>query len=185
MKTLHIAAVFAVAFLAFAGAAQAEGTVVSGPQVDQTVPGPFHPYNVTGSEAGKKNCLYCSNGNNPVAMIFAREVTPQVARLIKKIDGATCANESCSMGSFVVFLNDKQGLEDELKNLAKENDLKKIVLSIDNPAGPKAYKVAQDADVTVVLYREHRVKSNHAFKKGQLKDKEIDSIVGEVSKITQ
>ena len=47
----------------------------SGPQVGQEVPGPFHPLNVTGDKAGQKNCLYCQNGSNPVAMIFAREVS--------------------------------------------------------------------------------------------------------------
>jgi hypothetical protein len=29
----------------------------SGPQVGQIIPGPFHPINVTGDAAGKKNCL--------------------------------------------------------------------------------------------------------------------------------
>jgi hypothetical protein len=185
MKTVRIAAVVAVAFALLAGVAWAEGTVKSGPQVDQKVPGPFDPLNVTGSKAGEKNCLFCSNGQNPVAMIFAREVTPEVTKLLKKIDGCTCKNEDCSMGSFVVFLSDKEGLENELKNLAKENDIKKLVLSIDNPAGPKAYKIAKDADVTVVLYKSRTVKANYAFKKGELTDKDIDTIVGDVSKITK
>jgi hypothetical protein len=29
----------------------------SGPQAGSFVPGPFHPLNVTGSAAGRKNCL--------------------------------------------------------------------------------------------------------------------------------
>lgn len=29
----------------------------SGPQTGTNIPGPFHPLNVTGSSAGKKNCL--------------------------------------------------------------------------------------------------------------------------------
>ena len=29
----------------------------SGPQVGKEIPGPFHPLNVTGHSAGKKNCL--------------------------------------------------------------------------------------------------------------------------------
>jgi len=36
----------------------AGGPLKSGPQAGQEVPGPFHPLNVTGSNAGKKACLY-------------------------------------------------------------------------------------------------------------------------------
>ena len=50
---------------------QAGGTLKSGPQVGKEVPGPFHPMNVTGESAGKKACLYCANGGNPVAVVFA------------------------------------------------------------------------------------------------------------------
>jgi hypothetical protein len=167
----------------FAGAVFAAEALKSGPQVNEEVPGPFHPYNVNGKSAGKKNCLYCENGNNPVAMIFAREVTPEVTKLIKKVEACTAKNSDCRMGSFVVFLNDKEGLDKELKALADKEDLKKVVLSIDNPAGPDRYNVSKDADVTVVLYVDHNVKANYAFKKGELKDKDIENITKDVKKI--
>jgi hypothetical protein len=185
MKAFRIAVpVLAVALVVCAVAtADSSAKLVSGPQVDQKVPGPFHPLNVTGEKAGEKFCLYCVNGENPVAMIFARESSPALATLIKKIDAVTQKNKSAEMGSFVVFLSDKEGLDKELQSLANEAGLKKIVLAIDNPAGPEKYKVAKDADVTVVLYNEHVVKANYAFKKGQLKPTDIDKIVGDVSKI--
>ena len=158
-------------------------TVKSGPQLNEDVPGPFHPYNVTGKAAGKKNCLYCQNGNNPVAVVFAREVTPEVKKLIKKLDQCTAKNNDCRMGSYVVFLSDKEGLDKQLKEMADKIKLEKIVLSIDNPAGPEEYKISKDANVTVLLYTKHIVKANHAFKKGELKDKDIEAIVKELPKI--
>src|SRR5205809_7252239 len=91
-----------------AGLAVAAEAVKSGPQVGEAVPGPFHPLNINGSAAGQKNCLYCSNGNNPVAMIFAREVSAPLTALIEKVDAATGKHTDCKMGSFVVFLNDDQ-----------------------------------------------------------------------------
>ena len=136
-----------------------------------------------GENSGKKNCLYCENGNNPVAMVFAREPNEAVAKLIKKIDEATVKNKDAKMGSFVVFCNSDKGLEKKLQGLAKEADLKKCVLAIDNPAGPEDYKVSKDADVTVVLYTKHVAKVNYAFKKGELDDKAIDKIVADISKI--
>jgi hypothetical protein len=185
MKAFRIVAVV-VAVALVAGvvvAAEKSERLVSGPQVDQQVPGPFHPLNVTGDKAGEKFCLYCVNGENPVAMIFARETSPALTTLIKKIDVATQHNKNHEMGSFVVFLSDKEGLDKELKSMANAAGLKKIVLAIDNPAGPQKYKVAKDADVTVVLYTEHLVKANYAFKKGELKNTDIDQIVADVAKI--
>jgi hypothetical protein len=174
----------AVALVLFAGSALA-GDVKSGPQVGEKVPGPFHPLNINGEAAGKKNCLFCSNGQNPVAMIFARDVDSNVVELIKKIDEATVKNNGASMGSFVVFLNDDKDLEKKLEEVAKKEGLKKCVLSIDNPAGPKGYNVSEKADVTVVLYKERKVEANYSFGKGELKAKDIDTIVKDLSKITK
>ncbi len=40
-----------------------------------------------------------------------------------------------------------------------------------------------DADVTVVLYTGMVVKANHSYTKGELSDKDVDAITGEISKI--
>lgn len=184
MKAYRTVVALALAFALVAGTVLAAGSVKSGPQPGEKLAGPFHPLNVTGKAAGEKHCLYCENGSNPVAMIFAREVTPEVTKLIKQIDVCTQKHSSCEMGSFVVFLGeDKSELEKQLKGLAKKEGLKKIVLSIDNPAGPKGYKVAKDASVTVVLYTDRVAKANFAFKKGELKDSDIKEIVADVKKI--
>jgi hypothetical protein len=118
-------------------------------------------------------------------MIFAREVTGPLTSLVKKIDAATVTNSSKKMGSFVVFLNDDEKLADQLKSLADKEGIKKCVLTIDNPAGPPGYKVAKEADVTVVLYNQRDVKANFAFRKGELNDAAIEKVVSAVSKITQ
>jgi hypothetical protein len=182
-KYLAIPAVCLVALFVVASLRAAE--LKSGPQVGQAVPGPFHPLNCTGENAGEKVCLFffCKNGMNPVAMVFARETSPALTKLIKKIDTATGKHEDAKLGSFVVFLSDAEKLEGELKELAKKEKIERCVLAIDNPAGPKAYKLAKDADVTVVLYTDHTVKANHAFKKGDLKEKQIDQIVADIKKI--
>ena len=79
--------------------------------------------------------------------------------------------------------SDDASLEKQLQAFATDNDLKKVVLSIDNPAGPKGYKVAKDADVTVVLYADRTVKANRSFKKGALKASDVDAIIADLSKI--
>jgi hypothetical protein len=178
-----------IAIASFLGLAVVVATSVaaenleSGPQLGKRIPGPFHPLNVTGAKAGQKNCLVCQNGANPVAMIFARDVSEPLTTLIKKVDAATMQNKDKQMGSFVVFLNDSEDFPKKVKEVAAKTGVKECVLSIDNPAGPEAYKVAKDADVTVVLYTKQMVKGNYAFKKGELKDKDIDRIVADIAKI--
>ena len=114
-------------------------------------------------------------------MIFAREVSAPLTSLVKKIDEATAKN---NMGSFVVFLSDDdKKLEEKLKDLAKKEKIEKTVLTIETPAGPSGYDIAKDADVTVVLYTNKNVKVNHAFKKGQFKDADVEKVVAELAKI--
>src|SRR5260221_11217455 len=99
-------------------------------------------------------------------MIFAREVSDSLTSLVKKIDAATAANSKAKMGSFVVFCSDDDAIKDKLKELATKEELKKIVLTIDQPDGPKPYKVAKDADITAIFYNQRKGEANHAFKKG-------------------
>jgi protein-disulfide isomerase len=182
MTRIRIAAGSFLALALLVSGAVAAEQLTSGPQVGDKVPGPFEPLNVTGPDAGKERCLYCKNGTHPVAMIFAREVSKPVARLIKKIDQATAHHSDAHMGSFVVFLSGSDAMPEHLKKLAEKEGIKHTILSVMESA-PKAYDINPQADVTVVLYTNHTVKANYAFEKGQLTDKEIDHIVSAVPKI--
>ena len=74
-------------------------------------------------------------------------------------------------------------MEKKLKAVADKEKIQHTVLSIDNQAGPPDYKVAKDADVTVVLYKERKVKANHAFKKGELNAQKVEKVVADLAKI--
>jgi len=169
-------------FALFACTAFAADAFKSGPQVGDKVPGPFEPLNCSGQFAGKKACLYCQNGDKAVAMVFAREITTPVTKLIKKIDEAN-TKRGKDMGSFVVFCSNEEGLANKLTKLAKDEGLKNTVLSVDNPAGPEKYNIAKDADVTVVLYKQHVVKANYAFKKDRLDEKGMEKVIDDITKV--
>ena len=47
---------FALAAIAMS-VAFADDALKSGPQTGTDIPGPFHPTNLTGAQAGKKHCL--------------------------------------------------------------------------------------------------------------------------------
>lgn len=121
-------------------------------------------------------------------MIFARNIDSSLTSLVKKIDAATKANSAAKMGSFVVFLasdDDAKKLETSLPEYAKKENIKSVVLAIDNVAGPQAYSIAKDAEVTVVLYNKRTVKANYAFRKGELNEKAVAAIVKDIPKILE
>ncbi len=160
-----------------------KGNVKSGPQVGQDVPGPFHPLNVTGAQAGEKHSLYCENGVNPVAVVFARKVSKPLVTLIKEIDQATAKNKKAHMGSFVVFLGGDESLAKQLQAIAAKEKIQHTVLSIDNPNGPADYKIAREAEVTVLLYENVTVRANFAFGEGRLDSTAVRQVIANIPKI--
>ncbi len=165
-----------------AATVQGEDVLKSSLQPGETLPASFEPYNVTGDYAGKRHCLVCENGLNPVVMIFARQPSEALGRLLDKLDTAS-GKKTASFGAFVVFLGDRDELEKKLAQPANQRPLKHVILSIEDPPGPDGYKVAEDADVTVVLYTKATVKANHSFRKGRLNDQEIERILADLPRI--
>ena len=178
----------ACAVLVVGGLASA-AELTSGPKVGEDVPGPFKPLNINGDGAGKKECLYCAMGDRPVVMIFARDYNSKATKsLITQVEDVLAKNkkdeatDKC-LGSFVVFCTDDSKAGPALEKMAEKEKIKLLTLSTDSPTGPAKYKIAKDADVTVVLYTERKVKANYAFKKDEMKDKDIAKIIADIKKI--
>jgi hypothetical protein len=165
------------------GAATAAQPLKSGLQPGSKITTIFEPVNITGEHAGEPYCLICENGLSPVVMVFARDINEPVLKLATQLDEATAKHRDKELGSFVVFLNEQESLAKRAAEAAKSRGLKRIVLSTYGSDGPEGFDVAQDADLTVVLYREHEVKANHAFRKGELNDAAIDKIIADLPKI--
>lgn len=118
-----------------------------------------------------------------MAVVFAREITPGLTSLVKKLDEAVAKNSDCKMGSYVVVMTDDDKAEDALKKMAEKEKIKKVVLTVDNPNGPPKWKLAKEADVTVTLYVKNTVKESIAFEKGKLDDKAIDGVIAKLDGI--
>ncbi len=119
-------------------------------------------------------------------MIFAREISAPLTSLVKKVDEATAKHADAKMGSFVVFCGANDATEKQIKELADHEGIKNTILTtIDKANGPASYKVAPEADVTVVLYREHVVKANHSFSKGAFTDADVNAVVQDIAKILE
>lgn len=119
--------------------------------------------------------------------IFAREITDDLASLVKQVDEQVAKNGDKQMKAFVVLLaEDADAAAPKLEKLAKDQGIKNVPLTIfDGESGPESYKIAKDADVTVLMWKGLSVKANHAFKKGELNDKGIEAIVADGPKILE
>ena len=119
--------------------------------------------------------------------IFAREITGNLASLVKKVDKAVGENKDKKMAAFVVLLSeDPDTAETKLKEFAKKHKIKNVPLTIyEGIAGPEVYKVSKDADVTALLWLGQTIKANHAFAKGKLKKAGVKAIMKDTSKILE
>lgn len=155
----------------------------SGPQVGERMPGPFEPLHLTGPDAGEESCLFCKFGNDPVVLIFARTQSDGLAKLIAATEKAADKHKDASLGTAVVYLDTSDPLKKAAKKLADDAKLKLTVLSCIPPKDLEAYKIAADADVTVLLYDKRTVRANHSVKKGELTEKTVEKVLADLPKV--
>jgi hypothetical protein len=73
---------------------------------------------------------------------------------------------------------------DEVGKWAKLLGLKATPVGVfDDPVGPPSYKLAEDADVTVLLFVNRKVVSNFAFRAGELNEDAIQRVADSISKL--
>jgi hypothetical protein len=200
-----------VAVLFGAGALQAGGGMKSGPPVGAFLPGSFQPFNLNG-KIGKNryHCLVCEFGLNPTVMVLAREHPEAkdgaLTDLLQKLDEAVERNQESYLHAFVVFLSpdartsvtypkpeepgklvaQAAAWESLLARLKPRADkLKNVVITVYPAEGPPGYEIAKDADVTVLLYKGHKVLANYAFAQGQFNEAAVTDVMQAVERMAR
>jgi len=104
--------------------------------------------------------------------------------LVKSLDSEIAKDKS--LKCFVVLLDDEDETAKQLKALAKQGSITQVPLTMSvNPGGPPQYKIHKDADITVLMWRGSSVKVNHAYKKGDMTEADVKTIVADLPKILQ
>ncbi|MCA9090121.1 MAG: hypothetical protein KDA90_15980 [Planctomycetaceae bacterium] len=147
--------------------------------------GAFYVKDVTGPAAGEKLCYRCRYGGRPVVSIFTRKVDDNVASLIKQVDGTVGQNAEKKMAAFVVVLTDNpEGQEGALKSVATSKGIQNTPLTtFDGEAGPPSYKIAQDSEVTVMMWVNGKLQVNEALKASELTSEKVSALVNSTNKI--
>lgn len=176
-----IAAVFAFGLMFTTRAAEAP-SLLSGLQVgDQTEP--FDAQDITGPNKGTEFCYYCKYGRAPIVCVFARETSPAFVSLVKKLDAEM--NRNTQLGCFVVVLtDDPTKTAAKLEDLAKRENIANVPLTlVQSECGPPAFKIAKEADVTVMMSRTWEVKANHAYAPGHFAESDVLGVMSDLPKI--
>jgi len=139
--------------------------IKSGPDVGKDLPGPFHPFNVTGKEAGNFHCVVCTKELDPVVLVFVRNSAfdEKLVKFLEELDKTVAANPKARINAAAVFLFD------DLKNIVTDDVIRRkyaeklealgaaptkldhIILALDDADGPKDYGISPEAKVTVLI----------------------------------
>ena len=187
MRTVSMAMAMVVVLVATAAA-----EVTSGPQVGERV-GAFTVTKVAGNADdgvadGKTLCYRCKMGQRPVVMVFARSGDEKLAKLVKKIEEEVEEHQAEKLAAFVNMIGtDPETLKKATADFVAKNGIKRVAFVVPKDAkdGPPDFKIAPDADVTVVCYKAGEVTANHAFAKGQLSDDKIAAVVAASCKLVE
>ena len=139
-----------------------------------------------GKNVGDNFCYRCMLGNRPVVMVFARKADDRLAMLVKELDKSVAKHSDKKLASFVNMIGTEcDCLKTAAKEFADKNEIKNVALVVphDSENGPKEFKINPEAEVTVMIYREGKVASNHSFSAGQLDEKAVQSILGDTAKL--
>lgn len=193
MRTL----VFSLILLALA-AAPPEGKKNAALRAGDDLPGPFHPYNVTGPHKKHYHSLISEHGLKPMVLIFHKnvDVGDPLRNLLRKLDAAIEKTSSVPLGSFVVFLPDdlkevagrdddsddaRDALAEKVKDVADALKLKHVVLCLDSKADVEKYNLSDTNLVTVILCKKLKIAEIFALPKSDFTDKAVDKIMSAVS----
>ena len=117
--------------------------------------------------------------------MFARDLTDDLASLVKQLDAIVAKNDEKKMGGFLVLLSENPDADEgKVKQFAEKHGIKKMPLTIfEGVAGPPEYKIAKEAQVTVHMWLKQEVKANEAFAKGDLNAAAIKKVLTDTEKI--
>ena len=142
---------------------------VSGPAAGMR-PGPYSFVLSTGMNRGQSQCFICETADKPAVVVFARTMSDSLGKLVGELDKAVTQNKTAELRAWVTFLSEDQPkLDPELVRWSQKHGIKTVPVGVfEDAGGPPSYRIANDADVTVLLFVKRKVVVNFAFRNGEL-----------------
>jgi hypothetical protein len=174
-------------------------------KVGNELPGPFHPYNVTGENKQRFHCLVSEHGLEPTVLIFYKNVDngDPLPNLLKRLDAAIAKNPDSRLGAFVVFVPDdlpdvtgskekdaaansknddaRLELEKKVEAIASDLKLKNVVLCLDDKSDVAKYQLDDANEITIVLYSKLKVVAVYALPKSDFTEAAVEKVLADVA----
>jgi hypothetical protein len=160
----------------------------------KNLPGPFHPFNVTGPYADHFHCPVSDHNLGPGVLVFARDLvlSPQLRKLLSGLDNAIDKNPATRLAASATFLSDdlpnvvedddkRDELKAKVQEFAKDLALKHVVLGLDSKPDLEKYLRGENVAVTVVLYKKFQIVVSHALQRDEFTDARVQQILDEVA----
>ncbi len=182
----HSRHVFAVAALL--------GAVVSGTSAQAPVrsgltpglrPGPYSALVSVGPQRGQLHCFVCETEDRPAVLVFARQMSDPLGKLVNRIDRAVTDHKAADLRAWVTILaDDHTAIDPQVVRWARQHAVGNVPVAVfEDPVGPPSYRLAREADVTVLLSVRQRVVANFAFRAGELNDARIAEVMKSLPQI--
>jgi|SRR5437660_5097159 len=147
--------------------------------------GPYAFVLSTGPQRGISHCYICETADKPAMLIFARDLSDPLGKLAVKLDKALVEHKKADLRGWVTFLGEDQlGLDPRIVAWGKKHAIRGLPLGVfEDLVGPPSYRLARDADVTVLLFVKQKVVANYAFRSGELSDNKIGDVMKALPRI--
>ncbi|MCY2964714.1 MAG: hypothetical protein NT069_13935 [Planctomycetota bacterium] len=139
----------------------------------------FYVRAITGPLQSKSVCYVCRNGDRPVAMILVRRIIPELETLLKGIDRVVDGHRAEGLRSFAVFVSrDSRTLLPQVQTLAFNGKIGlPMTIAAAPTEGPGFRGLPDDVAVSVVLYRDLKVRHSFSFHDDELTRESIDRVL--------
>lgn len=145
----------------------------------------FYVRAITGPLQGKSVCYVCRNGDRPVAMVLCRRIVPRLETLLKGLDTVVDAHRAQGLRGFGVFMaRDTKSLLGQVQTLAFNSKIALPMTIAAAPSeGPGLRGLSDEIAVSVVLYREQKVRATFHLTADELGDDSIANVLQAVRRL--
>lgn len=164
------------------------------------LPGPFHPFNVTGPHKSHYHCPVSEHGLDPIVLVFHKDLdfSDPLRGLAQKLEAAIEKNPSARLASCIVFLPDPGTLPEVVGDNDKNDDarlkvaekvedwgkalkLKHVVLGLDSKADLEKFNLRDTDLITVVLCNKLKVLGTFSLPKSDFTEASVEKIMKAVA----
>jgi hypothetical protein len=150
-------------------------------------PGPYTALVCTGPQRGQSHCFICETEDRPAVIVFARSLSEPLGKLAHQLDKAVGEHKASELRAWVTFLaDDHTTLDRKVVQWGQKHAVGVVPLMVfEDVVGPPTYRLARDADVTVLLSVKQKVVANFAFRAGELDDARVAEVMKALPQIVK